>query len=149
MCESAGQGGAVCVGKCALSIRKMRFPELIGTKVVANTSVVMMPRNRILISTYVNFGKFQRYTAGVKVAGIEDEKGGDVEAISCRWSTSSDYRRMFARFLRTVGFYRKCAAGKYDYLNTGGNFSFFVLYSTEGGCKADAIDNDGEEAKFL
>ena len=40
-------------------------------------------------------------------------------------------------FLRTVGLYWKCAAEKYDYLNTGGNFSFFVLYSRkrlQGGC---------------
>lgn len=77
----------------------------IGTKIATNTFAVVVLRNRISVSTYVNFWKFRGYTVGVKVAGIEDEKGGDIEAISCRWSTSSDYRRMFARFLRTVGLY--------------------------------------------
>ena len=48
----------------------------IGTKTATDTSAVTVPRNRIPISTCVNFEKFRGYAAGVKVAGIEDKKKG-------------------------------------------------------------------------
>ncbi len=65
----------------------MRFSELIGAKIATDTSAVLMPRNIIPISIYVNFEKFRGHTVGVSVDGIEE---GDVNAMSCRWSTSSD-----------------------------------------------------------
>lgn len=38
-------------------------------------------------------------------------------------------------FLKTVGFYWKCAAKKYEYLNRGGDCSFLAL-SYGSGCNA-------------
>ena len=115
----------------------------IGTKIATDISVVTVPRNRISVSTYVNFWKFRGYTVGVKIAGIEDEKGGDIEAISCRWSTSLDYRRMFVCFFKNGRILlRMCCEKneKNEYLNRGGDFGFFVLYFMGGGCNAGAVN---------
>lgn len=94
-------------------------------------------RNRIPVSTYVNFGKFRGYTVGVKVAGIEDGKGGDIEAISCRWSTSSDYRRMFVCFFKNGRILLRMCRGKIRILDGGGDFSFlcFILRTRLSGCR--------------
>lgn len=89
----------MCGEKCPEYPKNAVF-ECLVNKNLKDRSAVIMSRNRIPVSTYVNFGKFRGYTAGVKVAGIEDERGGDIEAISCRWITSSDYRRMFVCFFK-------------------------------------------------
>ena len=66
---------------------------------------------------------------GVKIAGIEDEKGGDIEAISCRWSTSLDYRRMFVCFFKNGRILLRMCREKIRILDGGGNLIFCALSS--------------------
>ena len=96
MCERTEQGGAVCSVQCAPSIRKMRFSDAYRNKNCNGYICVTVPRNSISIRICVNFEKFRRHPAGVKVDGVEER--GEREAMSGRWSTSSDYRRMFRFF---------------------------------------------------
>ena len=58
----------------------------------------------------------------------------------CRWSTSSDYRRIFVCFFKSGRILLGMCREKNEYLNRGGDFGFFVLYFMGGGCNAGAVN---------
>ena len=64
-------------------------------------------------------------------------KWGDIKAMSCRWSASSDYRRMFVCFFKNGRILLRMCREKIRILDGGGDLIFCALFLV-GGCKAGA-----------